>query len=80
MNSSTTNHRTLRIWKRKAAWLALIPVLAIVFFAAVPQSQSSQANVNSMCKWAFIEGTWLSRVELPGLVLVSPCRFVPAAR
>jgi hypothetical protein len=75
MKNSTTNQRRLPVWKRKAAWLALIPVLAIVFFAAMPQSQSSQANVHSMCKWAFIEGSWLARVETPGGTFYSPLSF-----
>lgn len=65
MKGQIMNHGTLRIWKRKTAWLALIPVVAVVCLAVMPQSQSNQANVNSMCKWAFIEGSWLATVTIP---------------
>jgi hypothetical protein len=76
MKGQIMNHGTLRIWKRKAAWLALIPVLAILCLGAVPQSQSNQANVHSMCKWAFIEGSWLSLVVFPdGTSFQSPMSF-----
>jgi hypothetical protein len=65
MKSSITNQPSLPVWKRKTAWLALIPAVVILCLAVMPQAQSSQANINMMmCKWAYLQGSWLVTVTL----------------
>jgi len=57
MKTSITNQRTLPAWKRRATWLVLIPAVAVLSLAAMPQAQSSQANIAS--DEARLEGSWL---------------------
>ncbi len=67
MKSSITNQPLLPVWKRRAAWLALIPALAILCLAVMPQAQSSQANINNTPLWpvwARLQGSWLVTVTL----------------
>jgi len=56
MKSSITIQRTLPVWKRRAAWLALIPAAAILCLAAMPLAQSGEANTGS--NEARLEGSW----------------------
>ena len=61
MKSSITNQPSLPVWKRRTAWLALIPALVILCLAVMPQAQSSQANINNTPLWpvwARLEGSW----------------------
>ena len=62
MKSSIMNQRTLPVWKRRAAWLALIPTAAILFLAAMPLAQSGEANMES--SEARLQGSWLVTVTL----------------
>jgi hypothetical protein len=61
MNTPITNQSS-PVWRRKAAWLALIFALAILCLAAIPQALSNQANMAS--SEARLEGSWLATVTL----------------
>jgi hypothetical protein len=63
MNTPITNQPSLPVWKRRTAWLALVPVVAILSLAAMPQAQSSQANIEN--SEAQIEGSWLVTITIP---------------
>ena len=74
MKSSIMNHRTLPVWKRRTAWLAFIPVLAILCLAVIPPALSGEGNVAS--SEARLEGSWLSLVEFPdGTSIHAPMSF-----
>jgi len=74
MKSSITNQRTLPVWKRRTAWLALIPAVAILCLAAMPLAQSGEANFES--SEARLEGSWLATVTMPdGTTFESPLSF-----
>jgi len=81
MKSSITNQPSLPVWKRRAAWLALIPAVVILCLAVMPQAQSSQANINNTPLWpvwARLEGSWLATVTFgEGGTLESPVSFTP---
>jgi len=67
MKSSITNQPSLPVWKRRTAWLALIPAVVILCLAVMPQAQSSQANINNTPLWpvwARLQGSWLVTVTL----------------
>lgn len=63
MKSSITNGGTLPVWKRRAAWLSLIPMVAILCLAAIPLARSGETDVGS--SEARLEGSWLVTVTIP---------------
>jgi len=74
MKSSIMNQRPLPVWKRRTAWLALVPVVAILCLAAMPLAQSGEANIAS--NEARIEGSWLATVTFPdGRTVESPMSY-----
>jgi hypothetical protein len=74
MNTPITNRPSLPVWKRRTAWLALVPVVALLCLAAIPQALSSQANIEN--NEARIGGSWLATVTLPdGTIFESPVSF-----
>ena len=62
MKSSIMNQRVLPVWKRRTAWLALIPAVAILCLAMIPLAQSGEANFDS--SEARLQGSWLVTVTL----------------
>ena len=63
MKSSIMNQRPLPVWKRRTAWLALIPTAAILCLAAMPLALSDEANIAS--NEARLEGSWLIILDGP---------------
>jgi len=65
MKSSIMNQPSLPVWKRRTAWLALIPAVAILCLATMPLAQSGEANIES--SEARLEGSWLVTATQEGM-------------
>ena len=63
MKSPITNQASLPLWKTRAPWLALIPVLMILCLAAAPQSQSKPGYIHNNAPQ--LEGSWVVTVSFP---------------
>lgn len=74
MKSSIMNQRTLPVWQRRIAWLALIPAVVFLCLAVMPLAQSGEANFES--SEARVEGSWLSSITFPdGTTFQAPMSY-----
>lgn len=74
MNTPITTQSSSPVWKKRTAWVILIPMVAILCLAVMPLALSGEAAAGS--GGANPEGSWLATVALPdGTIFESPVSF-----
>jgi hypothetical protein len=63
MNTPITNQPSLPVWKKRTAWVVLMPTVAVLCLLALPQLQLTQAQMGDGL--AHLEGAWLVTGTLP---------------